>query len=171
MNNKFFLFLLSIPFALALTMCKTQPIEHKLSPQITWEQVQAVAKKYGLQDSITQNNSNGLVYMSLEVLEQYMIDTKKSVDAGKEMAIYFEKTKDIRTFDDYCKLMDALPNMKRMEVESYGGEAKHQQWVESRRNIAWHIYRDYKGMLTWVRPEDDNRGIPIPGERIDNKIR
>ena len=87
------------------------------------------------------------------------------------MAIYFEKTKDIRTFDDYCKLMDALPNMKRMEVESYGGEAKHQQWVESRRNIAWHIYRDYKGMLTWVRPEDDNRGIPIPGERIDNKIR
>ena len=171
MNNKLFIFLLSIPFALVLTMCKTQPQDLVLKPPMNWEQVVAVAQKYGLQDSINQESHGALMHMAPDVLEKHMVEMKRSADSDREMVLFFEKNKDIRTFDDYCKLMDALPNFKRSAVEAEGGEEKYKQWVESRRNIKWHIYRDPKGMLTWVRPEDDNRGIPIPGERIDNKVR
>lgn len=171
MNNKLFLFFLTLSFTLALVMCKTQPQELVFHPQVSWEQVQGLAKQYGLQNSITQQNSSGLVYMKPEEIEKYMRQLQVSVEIRKEMDIFLVKNKDIRTFDDYCKLMDALPNYKKIQVESHGGETQYQEWVQSHRNIQWHIYRDSSGMLTWINPRDAHLNVPVRGERIDNKLR
>jgi|GEM_PF-5805306 len=138
-----------------------------LTQQFTLEEVKAIGAQYDLDSLVTMEKNSLLLYFTREELDDYFQKEKKNRDSNREYGVYFEKTKDIRSFDDYLHLINSLPIMKERLIERKGGEEGFQKWVEEQRKIKWHIYRDEKGVLTWVRPKDDDG--TIPGERIDNR--
>jgi hypothetical protein len=138
-----------------------------LTQHFTLEEVKAIGAQYGLDSLLTMEKNSLLMYFTREELETYFQKEKENRDANKEYETYFEKTKDVRSFDDYLDLINSSTVMKKRLVERKGGEEGFQKWVEERRKVKWHIYRDEKGVLTWVRPQDDNG--TIHGERLDNK--
>lgn len=74
---------LLLPCVIILTNCKIQFRQHITPPQMSWEQVMATAKKYGVQDLINQNDNSGLVLMEPEDLHVYMLDLKKYIERDK----------------------------------------------------------------------------------------
>lgn len=144
-----------------LISCK-EPIKEKidLPPQFiqyhTLEEVQDAAARYGLENVIQEKTNNGLMYLSDSELEAFLKKEKENRDATKEMEAYFYQTKDVHSFDDFITLLNALPNARRLWVDTKGGEVNFQKWVDEQRKINWHIYRDEHGVLTWVHPEDDH---------------
>jgi len=140
-----------------------------LIQRFTLEEVKAIGAQYDLDSLVTMEKNSMLMYFTREELEAYFQKEKENRDANKEYELYFEKTKDVYSFDDYLDLINSLPIMKKRLVERKGGEDGFQKWVEERRKIKWHIYRDEKGVLGWVRAEDDDGSMQ--GERLDNKKR
>ena len=131
----------------------------------TWEEVQDAARQYGLESVILEKNNNGLMYLPDSALHAFLKNEKAAQEGKAEMVLYLDKKKDIHSFDDYLDLLNSLPHLKALKIESKGGEAAFQQWVEERKKINWHIYLNDDGSLAWVRPEDDHG--TRKGKRLD----
>lgn len=167
MKISFILFALT---GIALVACHQSGKENlgptqNLTKYHTWEEVQNAARQYGLESVILEKNNSGLMYLPDSALHAFLQQEKKARDGKAEVDLFLQRTKEVHSFDDYLLLLNSLPYMKSSEVESQGGEAAFQQWVEEQRKINWHIYRTDDGALIWVRPEDDHG--TEQGERLD----
>jgi hypothetical protein len=160
-----------IPILLCLAMLSCREADKEKHPALelkfTFDEVRAIAAKYGMQDSITPEKHGLLKYFTAEDIEKFCIHVSKVNNRRKARGLFKEKTKDIRSFDDYVALIEQFPLLKEQEVEMQGGEAGYNKWVEASRSQKWHIYRDDKGVLYWI-PAQWDKG-DLPGERLDNK--
>lgn len=138
-----------------------------LIQNFTLEEVKSIGAQYGLDSLVSIEKNSLLLYFTREELDAYFQKEKETRDGMKEYELYFERTKDVRSFDDYLALVSSLPVMKKKLIERKGGEEAFQKWAKERQKVKWHIYRDQKGVLTWVYPENDP-GRP-QDERLDNK--
>jgi hypothetical protein len=143
-------------FFIALTfpfVSTAQKISEKPKQLWTLEQVKEMAKKYNLQDSITTTKRFFLVYVNKQFIDKYLQDEAKAIRAKAELRIYLEKTKSVRTYEDYTNLVNSLPTIREGIVSMHGGEFKHQIYVRDALKFKWRIYRKDQGALSFERAD------------------
>ncbi|MDZ7876047.1 MAG: hypothetical protein U5L45_00170 [Saprospiraceae bacterium] len=145
---------------------KTAPTAKKLW---TIEQVQEMAKKYNLQDSVLLPRKAFLVYLSKKNIDAHLQRMSASVKADKDWSEYFAKTKDVRTFDEDAKLVEVYPAVRAAIVKMRGGEQAHQKYKMSASKYKWRIYRDNNGALAMFRADQPVEAREFQyGVRVDN---
>jgi hypothetical protein len=135
----------------------------------TIAEVQEMAKKYNWQDSVILPKYASLVYLSKKNIEGYFQRRNLSAKKDHEWAEYLAKTKDVHTFDEDAKLIEAYPTVRAAIVKMRGGEAAHKAYIASARQFQWRIYRDNNGALAMFRADQpvEEREFQY-GKRIDN---
>ena len=148
---------------------EAQKISEKPKQLWTLQQVKEMAKKYNLQDSITPSNRFFLIYVDKKSIDTYLKEESEAVKAKVELMTYLDKTKYVRTYEDYVNLVNALPTIREGIVAMHGGEFKHQIYIRDARKYKWRIYRKAQGALSFERAD-----LPVSenelkwGKRIDN---
>ena len=129
-----------------------------------------IATKFGLADSISPEKNSLLMYLTSEQLEERFQKEKEAIDIDQENRIFYEKTKEIRSFNDYIALINAFPLTRKGWVEAHGGESGYSAWVAEHDDVLWHIYRNKNGGILVVKPGID-KGHYEGYERLDDKPR
>lgn len=169
--KQLFLLLLTVSgLSLPLVQCQQKENPIMLQQRFTYEQVRAIAAEYGVESQVTEEWT-ALLYMTPEELRSEFKARREFEDQKREMAIYFQKTADVRTPQDDIDLINSLPVFRKKEVEAQGGEAGFQKWCAELLEVKWHIYRNKDGVLKYVAADIDPDGTDVFGERIDNKPR
>ena len=166
------LLLFSALAILLITQCQTKEVTFpSLTKQRSWSEVLSIAEHYGFDSlSLPIEKNNAYLYLSLEELEQALKDRQQSRESWREHLIFMEKNAEIRSFEDYENLINSLPHYRITHVKSYEGIPEYEKHMAYMRTVKWHIYRNQKGVLRFVKPEND-RGYYEGEERIDNKPR
>ena len=166
------LLLFSALAILLITQCQTKEVTFpSLTKQRSWSEVLSIAERYGFDSlSLPMQDNSAYMYMPLERVEQKLRVRQKARASQQEYLILEQKSVDIRTFEDYENLINSLPHVKASYMEAYGGPVEYEKYMSESRPVKWHIYRSEKGVLRFMRPEND-RGYYEGEERIDNKPR
>lgn len=135
-------------------------------PTHSFAQVKAVAAKYGLPDSISLETHGLLMYFAQEHLDAYFQRERAARELKAETAIFHERTKGVRSFDDYVALINAFPHTQKSFVNAHGGEKGFEAWKAGHKGVRWHVYRNEHGGVMFVSP-DFNKVVQAGYERID----
>jgi hypothetical protein len=136
----------------------------------TMEEVRQIAKEYNMEDLATEENNGSLMYFTKEQLHAYFAKAKKDRAGNQEFLSYQQRTRYVRSYQDYLNLLDSLPNMKASMIEADGGEEQFRLESAEMLKTQWHIFRSEEdGSLAWIHPTTDPSKIsPVNGKRIDN---
>jgi uncharacterized membrane protein len=135
----------------------------------TLEQVKAMAKKYNYQDSISEKKNNLLLYMTKEQIEEHLSSEFNIKEYRKEMNTYLANTKNVKNYDDFLKLINSLPRVKKQLVKLEGGEASFEKKINDAKQYKWRIYRNPEGALSFFRADTKIITSELKnGKRIDN---
>jgi hypothetical protein len=167
-NGFFFCIILTVvPF---LTNAQKLPVQRV---QLwTVDQVKEMAKKYKLQDSVTASNRFFLVYENKQTIDNYLKEESEAIKAIIDLHKYLSKTKYVKTYEDYVKLVNSFPTIRASVVKAHGGEVKHQKYIAAALKFKWRIYRKEQGALSFERAD-----LPVSeaeltwGKRIDTLVK
>ena len=163
--------LLAIALFVFIQCQQKEPTFPSLIKQRSWSEVLSIAERYGFDSlSLPIEKNNAYMYRTQEELEQALKDRQQSRESWREHLIFMEKNAEIRSFEDYENLINSLPHYRITHVKSYEGIPEYEKHMAYMRTVKWHIYRNQKGVLRFVKPEND-RGYYEGEERIDNKPR
>jgi hypothetical protein len=138
-------------------------------PQWTIEQVKEMARKYGIEDSISPTKRHFLVYFDKSSIEKYLQKESKAVQAKKEYKAYLSATSKVRTFEDDIKLLEQYPSVKADVVKMHGGDIGYKQYVTKSSKYKWRIHRNSQGGLYFERADLPTTNEEKQfGQRIDN---
>ncbi len=144
----------------------------KAEQKLTLPMVKKIAQKYGLQDSITRTKRYFLVYLDEKAVEAYLKKENDIIYRRKELLRYLELTKNVRTYEDDINLINAFPTVREKIVKFRGGEENHKKYIEEARKYKWRIYRDEKGVLSFVKADSPISTKELRyGQRQDNSSR
>lgn len=135
----------------------------------TLEQIKEIAKKYGMEDYVSSTKNTALFYDNKEDIEKYFQEESITLRANKEFEECAEKTKYVRTYDDYLKLIEKYPTIKAQVEKVHGGKEAFAQYSALAKKEKWRIYRNKIGGLSF-----QNAALPIEknelswGVRVDN---
>ncbi len=143
----------------------------KRYPEDLWtvEQVKQMAAKYNLQDSISATKNTLLLTMKKEEIEQYF----QKVDKFRQETIVYKsfqaKTKLVRSYEDYFKLVESMPLIKDDVVQNLGGTEKYERYKKEVSKDKWRIYRDQAGNLRFFKASTVIKPAELKmGQRLDN---
>jgi hypothetical protein len=126
--------------------------QERQKPQMTIEELTTIAKKYGLENMVSQNK--GLVYSDKKEVEQYFQNESKAQKSSAEFSLMMTKTKNVRTYKDYFNLLDASPLVKEQFLAAHSwNEEAYQKYVSSFAKYKWRIYRDEFGGISFYRAD------------------
>ncbi len=152
---------------ITLTTVKGQ----KRYPEDLWtvEEVKKMAEKYNLQDSVSATKNTMLLSSTKEQIDQYFQKLYKFRNETNEYNSFKEKTKFVRTYDDYFKLVESMPLIKADMIQGIGGVEKYTIYKKDAAKHKWRIYRSIKGELNFVKAEINiSEREKKLGQRIDN---
>ena len=163
--------LLTIALFIFIQCQQKEPAFPSLIKQRSWSEVLSISERYGFDSlSLPIEKNNAYLYVSSEELEQALKDRQQSRESWWEHLIFMEKNAEVRSFEDYENLINSLPHYRITHVKSYETPAEYEKYLAKMRTVKWHIYRSEKGVIRFMRPEND-RGYYEGEERIDNKPR
>ena len=158
-----------ISIIVVLTFSITHLYSQVMKKLWTVEQVKSIAKKYGMEDYVSDTKNTALLYDKKEDIEKYFQEESKVKQRIKEFKEYSEKTKYVRTYDDYLKLLEQYPTLKAQLEKSQGGSEEYAKYNAEAKKEKWRIYRNASGGLSF-----QNAALPIEpqelqwGKRVDN---
>lgn len=141
----------------------------QLVKKLTEKQVLEIAENYGL-TNFDLNKNELLLYMTVEEVEKHFKEEAFALKSIDEQKLYYERVKNIKSFDDYLKVIKSLPTVQQLEINSKGGIEKYNQWVSEMKIKKLHIYINEKGVVYFCPSElDDNpKGVLSQGyKRVD----
>lgn len=163
--------LLAIALFILIQCQQKEPTFPSLVKQRSWSEVLSIAERYGFDSlSLPIERNNAYMYRTVEELEQALKDRQQSRESWREHLIFMEKNAEVRSFEDYENLINSFPHYRITHAKSYEGIPEYEKHIAYMRTVKWHIYRNQKGVLRFVEPEND-RGYYEGEERIDNKPR
>jgi predicted RND superfamily exporter protein len=127
----------------------------------TVEQVKLIAKKYGMEEHISDKRNTALLYYKKEDIENYFQKQSEVLQRNKEFKEYLEKTKTVRNYDDYLKLVGQYPMLKAQLEKSQGGKIEYEKYNAAAKKEKWRIYRNTAGGLSFK-----NAALPVEGEEL-----
>jgi hypothetical protein len=141
------------------------------TPKKLWtlKEVKEIAKKYGMEDYVSETKNTALLYDKKEDIERYFQLESQTLKATKEFKECSEKTMYVRTYDDYLKLIEQYPTVKAQVEKTHGGKESFVKYNELAKKEKWRIYRNASGGLSF-----QNAALPIEpqelqwGKRVDN---
>ncbi len=119
----------------------------------TLQEVKHIAEKYNLQDSVTMTRHNILLFLSKDEVEKYLQKMSGFYKKRKEQEIFLERTKYVRSYNDYFKLINSTPSVKKGWVDGFGSETKYNDFVKETLKSNWRIYRAENGQLKFFRAD------------------
>ena len=135
----------------------------------TVKEVQEVGKKYEFQDEISTTKNNMLLFMPQRDIEKYFAKERETMLTKKEFALFRDKTKYVRTYEDYSNLVETYPRVRKLLVKSFGNEEGYQKEKNAHIKTKYRIYREDNGALKFVKAENEvSDSEHKMGQRIDN---
>ena len=168
MNKNIKIFSISF-FVICLTFITAKG--QKRYPEDLWtvEEVKKMAEKYNLQDSVSATKNTMLLTFSKSEIDEYFKEVYKYRAETTEYKKFNEKTKFVRSIDDYYTLVESMRIVKNDVVKSIGGIEKYAMNKKNTKKYTWRIYRNSNGDLRFVRNDTPvNENEKKLGHRIDN---
>ncbi len=153
-----FLYLgIAIAIFIACNSKEPQTGHPKFVQHFTWEQVQAIAKEYGIADSVTLKNSNGLMYHpDTQSIHAFMKQRALGIAKGASGKRFRQRSREIQSLDEYWALIDSLPYEKRVHGTEAECQAKKKDWSSPKWNVYIHTV-DYPYLLPVLKSEDNGK--------------
>ena len=132
-------------------------------------QVKNMAKKYGLQDKLHQNELVFLSNKPEKMVNNYL--EQRYAFEQRELAVkkFREKTLYVRSMKDYFELIEKDPVIRKIEVKIHGGEKLYQEYYREMVHYQYRIYRNLNGALAFFKNETPKNSEELEfGQRIDN---
>lgn len=169
-NLFFFLTLLSI---IAFS-CKSSEKDDTTATGVTREEVVAIAKKYGLQDSIAEGYVSprfkpfppeAYPALSKAFWESYFANWRKFSDKDREFQQYRQEMVNITSVEEYYQLIEKFPLVHQSRIDLHGGIEAYNRKKMDDINGNWHLYLANDGAIVFL-PSDSDDGA-YPGKRLD----
>jgi hypothetical protein len=135
----------------------------------TLEQIKEIAKRYGMEEYVSKTRNTALLYEKKEDVEEYFKEESELFKREKIFQAFSERTKYIRTYDDYLNLLKQYPIVEAEVEKTHGGKEAFSKYNEIAKKEKWRIYRNKSGGLAFR-----NAAFPIEagelnfGKRVDN---
>lgn len=135
----------------------------------TVAQVKEMAKKYNMQDEVSEKNNVILLSLEKEQVESWLKRQYNVKVQRDKFDAYGKETKTVRTYQDYLNLLEKHPYVRAAIVKNRGGEEVFKKDTKEALKLNWRIYRNANGGLAFER---DDRPISSQelswGQRLDN---
>ena len=158
-----------ILFATILSFgAKAQTTPIVLTQLWTLEEVKMMAKEYNFKDSISWTRRNVLMCMTKEQIIKYFKKENEVKKSREEVFAFLEKTKYVRNYQDYYKLVEIYPSVKKSLIKLSGNETNYLKQKDQNSKGTYRIYRAEKGSLIFI--ESNNKITTAEqkyGQRID----
>ncbi len=159
--------LILIFLLISSTSLKSQ--NQKRYPTDLWtiNEVKKMAEKYNLQDSVSATKNTMLLTFSRSEIDEYFKEVYKYRTETTEYKQFNEKTKFVRSINDYYALVESMPIIKNDVVMSMGGIEKYAMNKKNTKKYTWRIYRNANGDLSFVK---DNSPIQENEQKLGQRI-
>jgi hypothetical protein len=134
----------------------------------TVEEAKQMAKKFNLEDSVSFKKNNILLFLPKEKAEKYLLSMSEGIKRNNEFNIFLNKTQYVKSYSDYFKLINSMPNVRKGWVDGFGSEKKYNDYIKETLKNNWRIYRTAKGELKFFRSDTKISQVELNlGKRLD----